>query len=259
VTWANALIGLAGTLAVQIGLIAFGFATEQLRPARPQGISCLRLNVAYVVSLRVIYAVLYPMSAAATTLIVNAFGGGLFELPASGLGLVIAAPCYALAMDGGEYLFHRAQHRFPVLWAMHSLHHSDPAVNVSTAPRHFWGEMLLKAVTIYALIGLLVKANAVVVGFYSVLGLYNYVLHMNLRIGFGRWSPWLNSPQFHRLHHSAQPEHQDCNFNQFFPVFDLLFGTYRRPKRDEYPVTGLQNGAIPLKLHEMLFWPWRRH
>ena len=257
-TWTSAALGLAATLALQIGLIAFGFVTERLRPARAQGIRCLRLNVAYMVSLRLIYAVLLPVSGAATTLIVNALGGGLWVLPSAGVGLVYAIPCYALLMDGGEYLFHRAQHRFPVLWAMHSLHHSDPAVNISTAPRHFWGEMVLKAITIYALVGLLVKTNAAVVGFYTMLGLYNYFLHMNLRVGFGRWSGWLNSPQFHRLHHSALPEHHDCNFNQFFPLFDLLFGTYRAPQPGEYPPTGLASGETPLKLHQMLFWPWRR-
>jgi sterol desaturase/sphingolipid hydroxylase (fatty acid hydroxylase superfamily) len=259
VTWKSAALGLVATLALQIGLIAFGYVTEQLRPARPQGLRCVGLNLGYVLCLRLIYAVLLPVSGAATTLIVNALGGGIFILPASGLGLLFAAACYALLMDGGEYLFHRAQHHVPVLWAMHSLHHSDPAVNISTAPRHFWGEMLLKAITIYALIGLLVKTNAAVVGFYTALGLYNYVLHMNLRVGFGRWSACLNSPQLHRLHHSALPEHHNCNFNQFFPVFDLLFGTYRAPQRDEYPPTGLEIGEAPLKLHQMLLWPWRRH
>ena len=257
-TLMNSAISLAATLAVQIGLIVFGFGIERLRPARPQGISCIRLNIVYAAALRVIYAVLYPLSVGLTTLMVNAFGGGLIELPASGVGLAIAVPCYALAMDGGEYFFHRAQHRIPLLWAMHSLHHSDPAVNISSAPRHFWGEMLLKAVTIYALIGLLFKANAAVVATYTFLGLYNYVLHMNVRLGFGRWSAFLNSPQFHRLHHSALPEHHNCNFNQFFPVFDVLCGTYRRPERDEYPPTGLVDGDVPLKLHNMLLWPWRR-
>jgi sterol desaturase/sphingolipid hydroxylase (fatty acid hydroxylase superfamily) len=91
------------------------------------------------------------------------------------------------------------------------------------------------------------------------LGLYNYFLHMNLRVGFGRWSAWLNCPQFHRLHHSALPEHLDCNFSQFFPVFDLLFGTYRQPAVDEYPPTGLVNGEKPLTLPDMLLWPWRRY
>ena len=194
-TWTNSAISLAAILAVQIALIVFGFGIEQLRPAGPHGISCIRLNIAYVAALRVIYAALYPLSVGLTTLMVNALGGGLIELPASGVGLALAVPCYALAIDGGEYLFHRAQHRIPFLWAMHSLHHSDPAVNVSTAPRHFWGEMLLKAVTIYTVIGLIFKANTVVVAAYTFFGLYNYVLHMNLRIGFGRWQPLLNGPQ----------------------------------------------------------------
>lgn len=257
-TWTNSAISLAITVAVQIALIVFGFGIEQLRPARPQDISCIRLNIAYVSALRLIYAVLYPLSVGFTTLVVNALGGGLIKLPASGVGLMVAIPCYALAVDGGEYLFHRAQHRIPLLWAMHSLHHSDPAVNVSTAPRHFWGEMLLKSVTIYALTGLLFKANTAVVAAYTFFGLYNYVLHMNLRIGFGRWQPLLNSPQLHRLHHSALPEHHDCNFNQYFPVFDVLCGTYRRPGHGEYPPTGLASGDVPRKLHEMLLWPWRR-
>lgn len=257
-TWVNSALDLGTTLAAQVGLIAFGFAVERLRPARVQGLESLRLNLVYVAALRVIYAVLYPLTGALTTLLVNKLGGGFIKLPASGAGLIVAIPCYALAMDGGEYVFHRAQHRFPLLWSMHSLHHSDPAVNVSTAPRHFWGEMLLKSVTIYALIGVIFKANPVVILAYSVLGLYNYFLHMNLAIGFGRCSAWLNSPQFHRLHHSALPEHVDCNFNQFFPVFDVLFGTYRQPRRNEFPPTGLVNGETPLTLHNMLFWPWRR-
>jgi len=257
-TWSNSALSLAGTLATQIALIVLGFGIERLRPARPQGISCIRLNVEYTVVARVMYAVLYPLSVGLTTLTVNRLGGGLIELPASGVGLAIAVPFYVLLMDGGEYLFHRAQHRIPFLWAMHSLHHSDPAANISTATRHFWGEMLLKAITIYALIGLLVKANTVVVGFYTILGLYNYVLHMNLRVGFGRWQPLLNSPQFHRLHHSALPQHHNCNFNQFFPLFDVLCGTYRQPEKGEYPPTGLADAQAPRTLHSMLLWPWRR-
>lgn len=257
-TWSDSALSLAGALAAQIALIVLGFGIERLRPARPQGISCIRLNIQYTLVARVMYAVLYPLSVGLTTLTVNRLGGGLIELPAAGVGLAIAVPFYVLLMDGGEYLYHRAQHRIPFLWAMHSLHHSDPAVNISTAPRHFWGEMLLKAVTIYALIGLLVKANTVIVGFYTILGLYNYVLHMNLRVGFGRWQPMLNSPQLHRLHHSALPQHHNCNFNQFFPLFDVLCGTYRPPEKGEYPPTGLADAQAPQTLHSMLLWPWRR-
>jgi sterol desaturase/sphingolipid hydroxylase (fatty acid hydroxylase superfamily) len=250
--------GLVVLLILQLAILAVGFGIERLRPAHPPGMDGLRLNTAYALASRLIYSAVHPVGAAATTLIVNALGGGLIKLPASGFGLLLAVPCYVLAVDGSEYLFHRAQHRFPVLWAMHSLHHSDPTVNVSTAPRHFWGDMFLKAVTVYALIGVLFKASPLVLGIYSAIGFYNYCLHMDVRIGFGRWSAWLNSPQLHRLHHSSLPEHHDCNFNQFFPLFDVLCGTYRQPGPDEYPPTGLENGDAPVKLHQMLFWPWRK-
>jgi sterol desaturase/sphingolipid hydroxylase (fatty acid hydroxylase superfamily) len=167
VTWSDSAISLAEILALQIAFIFFGFGIERLHPARSQGIRCIGLNIAYASALRVIYAVLHPLSVGLTTLMVNALGGGLIELPSSGVGLLVAVPCFVLTMDAGEYLFHRAQHRIPFLWSMHSLHHSDPAVNVSTAPRHFWGEILLKAATVYALIGLLFKTNAVVVAAYT--------------------------------------------------------------------------------------------
>src|SRR5579859_4834605 len=170
----NSAISLAATLAVQIGLIVFGFGIERLRPARPQGISCIRLNIVYAAALRVIYAVLYPLSVGLTTLMVNAFGGGLIELPASGVGLAIAVPCYALAMDGGEYAFHRAQHRIPLLWSMHSLHHSDAEFNISTTVRHYWVEHFLKSATVYLIVGIIFKANPVIIVLYTMIGFYNY-------------------------------------------------------------------------------------
>ncbi len=257
ISW-HAVTGWATALALQIGMVLFGCGIERLRPGRSQGFGTLSLNLRYLIALRIIYAGLNPACLVLTSWVVGRLGGGWITLPSSGWGLMVAIPLYALTMDGAEYLFHRAQHRIPVLWTMHSLHHSDQAVNTSTAPRHFWAEMVLKSLTIYALAGLLFKTNPVVIGAYLGLGLYNYVLHMNIALGFGRFQPLLNSPQFHRLHHSALPQHQDCNFNQFFPVFDLLFGTYRRPGDGEFPPTGLSAGDPPLTLREMLLWPWLR-
>jgi sterol desaturase/sphingolipid hydroxylase (fatty acid hydroxylase superfamily) len=254
----NATILVAATFGIQLLVFGLGFLAERMKPAQAPDTPGFILNLGYLVPLSLISGALKPTCAAGSTLIVNALGGGLFELPSSGIGLLVSIPCYMLAMDGGEYLFHRAQHRIPALWALHSLHHSDPAVNVSTTPRHFWGDPFLKAMTIYSLVGLLFKANAAVMGAYALFGFYNYFLHLNVRVGFGRWSTWLNSPQTHRLHHSYLPEHRDCNFAQFFPVFDLLGGTYRQAKSHEYPPTGLDSAEIPYKVHGMLLWPWRR-
>jgi sterol desaturase/sphingolipid hydroxylase (fatty acid hydroxylase superfamily) len=256
--WANAATVVAATLGIQLVVIGVGFFIERMKPARPPDTPGFLLNLGYLMPLSLLNGALKPLCAAGTTFIVNALGGGFIELPSSGIGLLLGIPCYFLAMDGGEYVFHRAQHRIPALWALHSLHHSDPSVNVSTTPRHFWGDPFLKAITIYPLVGLLFKANAAVIGGYAIFGFYNYFLHLNVRVGFGRWFAWLNSPQTHRLHHSSLPEHRDCNFAQFFTVFDVLGGTYRQPTSGEYPPTGLDSAEIPYKVHGMILWPWRR-
>jgi hypothetical protein len=33
--------------------------------------------------------------------------------------------------------------------------------------------------------------------------------------------------------------HQNKNFTTYFPIFDLLFGSYYRPSSEEYPTTGV--------------------
>lgn len=38
-------------------------------------------------------------------------------------------------------------------------------------------------------------------------------------MGLGRFCWVLNSPQYHRLHHSPSPEHFNCNFAAQLPIF----------------------------------------
>ena len=170
------------------------------------------------------------------------------------LGLAI----FLIARDFGEYMFHRAQHRIPFLWSMHSLHHSDPDLNVSTTGRHFWLEYLLKSLTVYLAVGSIFKVDAAIASSYALLTFYNYFTHMDVRVGFGKFSWILNSPQFHRVHHSRLPQHYDCNFAGLLPVFDCLFGTYRKPEPGEFPPTGLDGGDMPGSVLAALAWPLRR-
>src|SRR5438034_65869 len=55
--------------------------------------------------------------------------------------------------------------------------------------------------------------------------------------------PWLDrilvTPQVHRIHHGVGPEHYNKNFADGLPIFDILFGTYCRPAKDEFPATGV--------------------
>jgi sterol desaturase/sphingolipid hydroxylase (fatty acid hydroxylase superfamily) len=187
----------------------------------------------------------------------TAAGGGLISLNASGWMLAPAFLLYALSMDFLEYVFHRVRHRVPAMWAMHSFHHSDTTMNASTTTRHYWADAGIKALSIYLLAGILFKTNLVILGMYGLLGLYHVFPHMNVRVGFGRYWMVVNSPQYHRIHYSAQAEHFDRNFAGLFPVFDRLFGTQHIPRAGEFPPTGLDTGKAPKTLIDALIWPAR--
>lgn len=132
--------------------------------------------------------------------------------------------------DGLEFLFHVAQHRIPFLWAMHSLHHSDPNMNVLTTQRHYWADPLIKQVTIWAATLMVITPTPAIYAAYGLASLWNIFAHADLPVNFGRWSWLLNSPAYHRRHHSSRPEHYDQNFAAIFPIFDVLCGSYRRPE-----------------------------
>jgi sterol desaturase/sphingolipid hydroxylase (fatty acid hydroxylase superfamily) len=163
----------------------------------------------------------------------------------------IAFPVYFVVHDLGEYLFHRAQHRIPALWAMHALHHSDPAMSALTTTRHFWGDQLIKTVTIWSVASFVISPTSGMVVGYAFLVLWNFVVHSALPIDLGRWSWLVNSPAYHRRHHSSRPEHYGSNFAAMLPIFDVIAGTYHRP--DGFPPTGLdRKPANPI---EIAVWP----
>jgi sterol desaturase/sphingolipid hydroxylase (fatty acid hydroxylase superfamily) len=165
----------------------------------------------------------------------------------------VSALAYLVVRDGLEFLFHRAQHTIPWLWAMHSLHHSDPNMSALTTSRHFWGDAIIKALTIYPLAAFVIAPTPLAFGLFSLLSLWNFAVHARLPINFGPLSWLLNSPAYHRRHHSSLPEHYNSNFAALFPIFDVLSGTYNRPHG--FPPTGLD--TKPESLADLLIWPVR--
>ena len=257
-SFANWIFGaVAVPMLVGVVVIAVGHVVERVRLATICPAGGVIFNLFYLAPFSFLHAVSVPVVAGAAVAVTNALGGGLVRLPSSGWGLVWAAPLYAVTMDFGEYLFHRAQHRFPALWAMHSFHHSDRALNVSTTQRHFWAEQAIKSATIYLAVGLMFRSNDRIALIYGALTFWNYVAHMNLRLGFGRAWFVLNSPQFHRIHHSGLREHYDRNFAGLFTIFDAIFGTAYVPAPGEYPSTGLEDADTPNSLIEAVLWPMR--
>src|ERR1700739_2184504 len=97
-------------------------------PVQPE-----QLNAAVVVDWKlaglrvVIKPLIGPLTAASGIMIINATGGGWIHLRSDGWWFPFSVVVTILAMDLYSYLLHRAQHKIPALWAMHSLHHSAEA------------------------------------------------------------------------------------------------------------------------------------
>lgn len=163
----------------------------------------------------------------------------------------LAVVLFIAVFDLAEYAFHRLQHRVPLLWSMHSLHHSDPEMSALTTSRHFWADPLFKTITVWSAAAMVITPTRAAFAAYAMLGMWNFVTHSQLRIDLGRWSWLLNTPAYHRRHHSSDPAHYDSNFAALFPLWDVLAGDYHRP--DGYPPTGLE--LRPRTLGQLLVWP----
>lgn len=208
-----AIAGFAGLIGVTFLTFLVGLAIERLAPAEAgQKLADLRLNLGYSLLSNLFLYVVMPALTAATALLLNRAGAGLIALPSAGWPLIGSIAIYLLAMDFLDYLFHRAQHSWPLLWAMHSFHHSDRAMNVTTTQRNFWLEPVLKTLFVFPLVPLLFQVPAPAVAAFALCGYLRLFSHMNVRWSLGPFWVLVIGPQFHRIHHSTLSEHRDKNF-----------------------------------------------
>ena len=160
------------------------------------------------------------------------------------------------------YWLHRLQHASKWLWAEHALHHSEESLNITTSVRHHWLDVPLNVIFVLTPLCYLFRPPVMVVPAYTIaIAMAGFSIHLNARISLGRFGWLIASPQNHRIHHSRLPEHVDKNFAQFFPLWDVLFGTYYAGKRNEYPPTGLSSGERVTTLKASLLMPftaWRK-
>jgi sterol desaturase/sphingolipid hydroxylase (fatty acid hydroxylase superfamily) len=135
------------------------------------------------------------------------------------------------------YWYHRFQHE-SFLWHEHKLHHMDE--QLCAFYRESWLESLISGPLSAVPMAILFKLNpeqGAITG--TLFTAWVVFIHTNIRLHLGPFAMLFNGPQNHRIHHSRMREHFDQNFAAFFPIWDVLFGTYHYPKRDEYPSTGV--------------------
>jgi sterol desaturase/sphingolipid hydroxylase (fatty acid hydroxylase superfamily) len=237
-------------------MVVLGFAVlEFIIPAeRRQPFRNHFSNLQYVLIYYFVTPFALILPAALLTAISRKLGPGLLNLDLEHVRLGITSihwtvrnvllPFVPLVVyDFFYYWHHRLQHTVPSFWAIHRLHHSIESLNALAANRVHWLEEPMRVFTMSLPTVLLFNITEVQGAWIAfALAQIGVFIHSNLRISLGPLTPVFVGPQLHRLHHSYAPEHRDHNYSAIFPVWDILFGTYRKPKPGEWPVTGLADG-----------------
>ena len=180
------------------------------------------------------------------------------EFSARDFGIATAYMVVSLAVvDFISYGLHYLQHRVPLLWQFHKVHHSaevmHPISNFREHPVDNFTYGLFTGLGFGAVNGLAVNAFGYLPSVPSLLGVpllmlaFN-LLAYNLRHSHiwlrwpGRWSMVLPSPAHHHIHHSCHPDHIDKNFAFMFPVWDVIFRTYHLPEDNRDVKFGIGEG-----------------
>ena len=190
--------------------------------------------------------------------VVEAVGSpGWIEIdPQTALGTFTLTLAYAFYIDLFKYWLHRLEHMVPALWAIHSFHHSAERITVITGARHHWFEAIaILPFVIPFELAIRVPPTTLVMAL-LILKLPDTLQHLNYKIAWHRVGILVNTPQWHRIHHSVEPRHRDKNFSASLPIMDVIFGTAYYPGPDEYPETGLVPRDSP-RVIEGVIWPFR--
>lgn len=140
-----------------------------------------------------------------------------------------------IALDLWTYFWHRANHRVPLLWRFHRMHHSDENMDVTTATRFHIGEIAIStAVRLGPVVLVGIPAEAILTYDVALL-LVTQFHHANigLRERLDRRLRYvIVTPNMHRVHHSQQRHETDSNYASVLSLWDRWFRTYR--EREDY-------------------------
>jgi sterol desaturase/sphingolipid hydroxylase (fatty acid hydroxylase superfamily) len=152
----------------------------------------------------------------------SAQGWGL--CPRLGLGGLGGALLSILLFDLWMYAWHRANHQIPFLWRFNRVHHTDPALDCTTALRFHPGEFLLSGLAnlpVIVALGMTLQTFVVAVILFHH---SNLVVPEPIDRGLRRL---MVPPSMHRVHHSEIPSETDSNYGTIFSFWDRLFGSLR--------------------------------
>ena len=131
-------------------------------------------------------------------------------------------------LDYTLWFWHWANHKIPVLWRFHLVHHVDLDLDASTALRFHFGELVL-SVAYRALQIIVIGASSFSVWVWQSI-LFASILfhHSNTRLPIGlerRLVRLIVTPRMHGIHHSDYLNETNSNWSSVLSCWDYLHRT----------------------------------
>jgi sterol desaturase/sphingolipid hydroxylase (fatty acid hydroxylase superfamily) len=169
-----------------------------------------------------------------------------------GLNYLVKAPATItwvitiLLLDYSNYIWHILLHKLPILWRFHLVHHTDLDLDITTAFRFHFGEMIGSIIFRGTAI-LLIGASPVMVLIYEIIfEAATQFHHSNMKLPY-RLEKTLNylivTPRMHGIHHSMIKRETDSNYAVIFSFWDRMHRTVRLNIHQNEIVTGVPSYA----------------
>lgn len=164
-----------------------------------------------------------------------------------------------LLVDLMRYWVHRFAHTNRVLWRLHAVHHSpDKLYWLNTARFHPLEKTLHFVFDSVPFI--LLGVNEYVLGFYFVCYAVNgFYQHSNVYLRVGLLNYVFSTAELHRWHHSKILAEANNNFSNTTIFWDIVFGTYYRPRGRIPERAGIENDRYPMTFGRQLLAPFVRN
>ena len=136
-----------------------------------------------------------------------------------------------LLMDYAYWWWHWANHMVAFFWRFHNVHHTDLDMDVSTASRFHFGEMLFSAGFLSIAVAVFGVGPIMLLVFFIAFEGATLFHHSNWRLPI-----WLErilnhvvvTPRMHGIHHSIVQRETNSNWGTIFSWWDKFHRTLRR-------------------------------
>ena len=200
-------------------------------------------NIAIIFINSLVIRLLFPAALVGFAYYVQQQHYGLFNLIT--INYWAAVTLSVVLLDFTIYLQHVMFHAIPIFWRIHSMHHVDLDIDVTTGIRFHPIEILISLFIKFGAVTLIGAPILAIIIFEVLLNAITMFNHSNIRMPIiidNLIRKIIVTPDMHRVHHSDIPHETNSNFGFNLSIWDRLCGTYK-----DQPSLGHENMVIGIK------------